>query len=313
MKKHLPLVLLALTGAATLAYGQGNPLAGLRDAAKNAEKKDTAKDGRSGAEQALKNYYGNAAKVNITGEHEANGVRIYTADVSNTTGQSTATVTEHGELIETGVPAANNSLPQHVREVTQELFKSAPADVDTVERHVYYVTITMGGKNARLSIDAAGRIVGMKSPNQLHEDAPTNEQSTSGAQRQQIEKLVKQRLPEASVTDVKAALHDPGYYEASYNSRNGHGYIILNPNNDVVWYYVPMARTELPKAVQHTIDTVLKGEQIKATGISHERIYKVTENVGTDQITFRVHTNGDVDNITEKAEKAVTAGHRTGK
>ena len=320
MKKHLALVVLALTGAATLAYGQGNPLAGLRDAAKNAEKNreekknQTPKQGQGAAEEALKNVYGNTAQVKITGEHEINGTKVYTAEVSNPTGQSTATATEYGDVIEAGRPAANNTLPQPVREVTQDLFKAPPADVDFVDRNCYYVTITSGGHFARLAIDAAGRIIGLKSPNQLHADAPRNEPSASGQQRQQIEKLVHERLPEAKVTDVKPALHDPGYYEVFYSSREGNGgYIIINPSNDVAMYYLPLARNELPKAVQHTIDTVLKGEQIKSTGAAHERIYRVTENVGTDQITFRVHSNGDVENVTEKTERAVTAGHRTGK
>jgi hypothetical protein len=319
MKKHLALVVLALTGAATLAYGQGNPLAGLRDAAKNAEKNreekksQPAKQGQAAAEEVLKNYYGATAQVKITGEHEINGVKVYTADVTNPTGQSTATATEFGDVIEAGRPAANNTLPQAVREVTQDLFKAPPADVDFVDRHCFYVTIASGGHNSRLAIDAAGRIIGLKSPNQLHEDAPGNEQSASGQQRQQIEKLVHDRLPEAKVTDIKPALHDPGYYEAFYTSRDGRGYIIINPSNDVAMYYLPLARTELPKAVQRTIDTVLKGEQIKTTGAAHERIYRVTENVGADQITFRVHSNGDVEDISEKAERAITAGHRTGK
>jgi hypothetical protein len=314
MKKHLPLALLALTGAATLSYAQNNPLSGLRDAARNAEKNNqTPKDGRSAAEEALKKFYGNSAQVKITGEHEANGVKVYTADVSNSAGKSIAMATEHGDVLETGVPAANNNLPEPVREVTQGLFKTAPSDVDSVERHTYFVTINGGAHNYMLTLDATGRILDIKSPNQLREDAPGNAQTVTGQQKQQIEKLVQQHFPGSSITEVRTAIHHPGYYQVFFNEREGRGYVIINPNNDVAMYYVPRTRNDLPRPVEQTLNTVLKGEQVKSIGLARERVYRVTENVGNDQIVLRVYSNGDVENLSERTEHAITAGHRTGK
>src|SRR5262249_11784944 len=162
---------------------------GLQKAAKNAENKSSAERGHGAAEEALKGYYGKNAQIKISGEHEVNGVKVYVADVANGAGKATAMATEYGDLLETGLPTNNANVPEAVREVTQGLFKTPPADVDNIERHDYFVTIGGGaGHNYMLTLDATGRILDIKSPNQLKEDAPGNEQAASGQQKQQIEK-----------------------------------------------------------------------------------------------------------------------------
>lgn len=315
MKKHLLYTFVALTGAATLSYAQQNPINAVREAARNASGQNSAsaEQGRGAAEKAIEKYYGNGAKVKIAGEHEVNGVRVYTADVTYSGGSTVASATADGHLIETGRPSSANALPEAVRQVTQGVFQATPSNIDDIENHYFYAHLASGGHTYIVKIEATGRIIEIKSPEQLREDAAKNEQTAAGAQRQQIEKLVQQHFPKARVTDVRTALHMPGYYQAFVSEAEGSGYIILSPQNEVAMYRLPQTRNELPQAVQRTLSTVLKGDQIKAVGRGVDREFRVSENVGTEQVTLWVGLNGDVERVGEKAERAITAGHRTGK
>jgi hypothetical protein len=250
--------------------------------------------GRELAEKALRDYYGPTADARIEGPGvEVNGVHVYEADVKNRDGSAQATVTSTGEVITMGVPESIEVIAAGARE-TARLFKVPPRAVSREDLHAYYAVVK--GPDARpciVEFDAAGRIRDIKTSLEIREDAVAPR--VGGPAAQQLADLTARRFAHMEVDGVFTATHDPGYFNVAFKNKHGRGWAIINPNNDVTEWRYPIARTELPDAVQRSIERELRGERILQVEMGAARLYRIAQLVGGEEIVYLVKPDGAVD------------------
>lgn len=300
MRKHALL--------AALALGAMGGVSGMVIAAPPAAPANPA---FAAAESALHEYYGPDAQLRHMQEWEQNGQKVEYYAVTAKDFQGTATVTQHGELLMTGVNVHQQQLQQPVLQVLQ-LFKVQPNTVAQQEFHNYYVTVNgPGNQPYSIEIDAVGRVVSVHLPNQMAEElsgrpAPANI-------RDQISGLAQQRFPGAVIEGIFEAPHDPGYYRVNFHDAKGPGWAIMSQANDIRDRRLPFSREGLPAPVTTTLTGAFAADNIQYVQRGNERVYQAIENVQGEQLTLHIRPNGQVDSVSsatsKTAEDASTAAH----
>lgn len=300
MKKQLLFGVISMVVGAGLALAAPpiNPAAGTNTGAAGvpagvpgAALQAAAKNSGGAALQSLRQYYGPKAQLKKVQQWNDNGVDVEYYSVTMNGGQASASVTSRGDLITTGVPVTIANLPPAVQQ-TVGLFRAQPAHLVQQDTHNYNLSAkSASGQKYVIEVNSVGRIIEIRSPEQLREDAGSNR---SGQLPAQVAQIARQRFGTMTIDGGAPAVRDPGYYTVFFHSSAGQGWAILNANNDVPEYHTPIPLTSLPPAVMQTIKTQLNGDQITNVTMGTDRLYQVTEKLSGETLVMYIRPNGTV-------------------
>jgi hypothetical protein len=281
---------LALSGAAAIGLSKDAGLQGLAARAPF----EHHEHGHELAEKVLREKYAGVAQVHILDSFEVNGVKVFNAAiVCEGIGEAKTSITATGEILTAGLPQPLNGLPPLALE-TARLFKTPATAVAREDIQAYYFEVKgPGGLPFNVELDAAGRIRDIKSSQEIFEDAL--EEKQGGPMHRRMTEVALRRFPGIVISNIYKAKHDPGYYHVSFSENGRRGWAIMNPENDVTEWRIPLHHDKVPVAVVATIEHELRGNKVADVQVGGSRVYQIKQLVAGEQIVMLVKPNGTVD------------------
>ena len=268
-------------------------------------------------EQTLKGTYP-GAQYQIREGPAVNGVKLYHADITTPQWQTTASLTENGDLLLAGFQETAETIPAAVRATVQSLFKNAE-DFDAFFATSYYVYLEPagGGGQYQIRLDAAGRLLEVVNQAQLSQQmqAATEPKALTGADAKPMADAVLKLDANAKIQSVKPWNNTPDLFIVSFTQGDENGYFIVDRTGRRQSERLGIAADQLPEPVRRTVSEVFKADRIVNVQRGQMRVVHVTQQIGGEPVTLKIHPNGSIMDI-ERAgavpedEKAVVAGHK---
>ena len=271
--------------------------------------------GRKVVDDALAQMYPNASH-DVREPKRVNGVEVYDVDIRTKDGQNTfAQVTEYGDFLVSGAPSAAEAAPAAVREATEGLFRSAP-ETDAFLATNYYVYIRPeGGHEYQLRVDAAGRLLDIRSLKELHADVPESRRERAPeSEHARLVEAARSRFGEVEVKEMFRSPDAPGVYTVTLTRDGRKGFVTVGENNAVYSQRTDIDARELPEPIVRTVRDVFKAD-IRNAEKGETQYWQFRQRVGDDTLTMKIRPTGEIlditsDNPIPEDERAATAGAR---
>src|SRR5206468_4151083 len=142
---------------------------------------------------------------------------LYEVDVAPPTGQPfRAVATERGDIVSSAQHLDGNTpLPPGIAALTRDIFRVAPADLWAMTATYYWVTVAApgarigataqeaGSQQYAIRFDPIGRVLEVKSPEQLHATGWRTFADAPAPVAQRLQQVGQQHVPGAAVAGVK--------------------------------------------------------------------------------------------------------------
>lgn len=275
--------------------------------------------GRTRAERSLAGLYP-GAKFEITQPKAVNGINVYDAVVHTPGGDTLAQVTDYGDFLVSGSPIPPEQAPAGVREATQDLLQGATTtDADALIATNYFVYLNSGKRQYQLRLDAAGRLLDIKSQSELRQEDPDKRmEKLPDSERQRLTKAAQTRYGGAKVTDMYRYHQGEGFALANVVVDGREGFVTVDPQGNVVSQRLRMEVGELPPPVTRTVNELFQGNKITHAERGETHYWQFERRVGDETLTMRLAATGDIvsldsDMPVKEEEKAVVAGEKAKK
>jgi len=283
MKRHLMVALFAV-GAAGTAYDA--------DAAERQK-------GRGTVDQALEQLY--PAKAGhehyVKDPREVNGVQVYDVDVKAPGGTTFAQVTEYGDFLVSGAPVDGREAPPPVREVVEGLFKETP-NVDAFVATYYYVYTRTGDKAYELRLDAAGRLLDVKTQSSVNAEVPKKQTEAAQSEHERLVQAARSRFGEVAITGMYEWWEaSPDFYVVNVQRDDDKGFVIVGPGGTIYSQRMDIDTNQLPEPVVRTVDEVFRAD-IRNAQKGEQQYWQFRQPVGEETLTLRIRPSGEILDIT---------------
>jgi len=235
---------------------------------------------------------------------EINGVTVADVTVQTRDGdEALARVTEYGDFLVSGAPADKSDLPQAVRQTTQSVFKGG-ADANALVATYYYINIDAGNAVYQLKADAAGRLLDLRTEQQLERRAGQERTPAAEDQQQRLTRIVSEEVEGAEIGDMFEWDEAPGFHLVQYTLDGKPGFVIVDASDNVFSRRTTIEWDDLPTPVMRAVEALFNVESVRAVQKSEQTYYQFEKQVGDELMTMRLHPSGDVMSIvTDKPVK----------
>lgn len=252
------------------------------------------------AHQAIAGVYGKMnAKTDFFAKHVVNGVTVWEVNVKTPSAETTAVVTDGGEFIMQGFPAAMAEVPKPVQNTVQDLLRTTPQNLSRVKTYEYLVTVKAGeNEKYDLHIDAAGRVIGAEHFEHRHYANPSQFPEAQPADRQALSEVVARDWPGAQVREARLVSPEWGIYYVAITEHGANGWAeITRSNGFVSMASHPLEASKLPAPVTKTMSDFFKADQIVAVHDFREELFDAEQTAGGETINFLIHRDGLVEKV----------------
>jgi hypothetical protein len=328
MRSQFLCAALALGAISTVSMAK-NELGQLIDAATGQKSQGSTQEPAAVRQAVEKAYPGSQSQVQD--KRTENGIQIYDVRITPKSGPATfATLTGSGEFLSSGNDLGANpqNLPADVKEFAEGIWKNPPTDVRAMQSTYYYVNVGAGGagntagaadRNSHtyeLRFDPAGRLIDIKSPNQIrHADWQTLANAPADV-TSQLEQFVRQRYAGSQPVAVKMIPKAPGFYQVRFTLNGGDGWMITDANHNISDEATTLPIGQLPPAINATLTNTFNGDHVIWAARDEVRYYQLRETIGNQLLTMRVQPDGNVLSVHngERAGQAIpAAAHQNGR
>ena len=316
MRLHKPVICLFLAAGTTAFIG--GPARAQDDRDRDEDRRERREGerahGREVVDKALAQMYPDASH-DVREPKTVNGIRVYDVDIRTNAGQNTfAQVTEYGDFLVSGVPATAEAAPAAVREATEGLFRDAP-DTDAFLSTSYYVYIRApGGEDYQVRLDAAGRLLDIRSLKELHAEVPEKRESAPDSEHNRLVEAARSRFGEVEIKEMFRSPDAPGVYTVTLTRDGRKGFVTVGENNAVYSQRTDIDTRDLPEPVVRTVRDVFSAD-IRNAEKGETQYWQFRQRVGDDTLTLKIRPTGEImdvtsDNPIPQDERAATAGAR---
>lgn len=293
--------------AAALAAGIGASTAGFAQESKR----------DPDVNKTLQRAYPNS-RTEITGVETINGVKVFSVNVSDDRGKSTAQITEYGDFLTYGASQPWKATSKMVQDKLGQMFQSEPQDIQLFRRTSYVLDVPVKGqegqkepKTYRIRFDPVGRVIDIMDAEAVAAARPSELPDVKDEQlAKQLEKIARERyIGEKPQLQRVVQSEVPGFYEVDFKGAA----VTLNEKGQILRVREDRPGTELPLPVRKSIDELVKSS-LRAQRVEEEFFQFTQQSPTGNQVVIKMRPNGDIIDVVnvqaQQDDQAVTAGQK---
>jgi hypothetical protein len=268
-------------------------------------------------EAALKRHYV-GYEWKITGHREVYGVGVNDVAIKDKDGESTAAITDEGDMLFAGYPAPKNKIAGPVELVLKDLFKTQPADVDRMRATTYLVLLkASNGGQCQVDFDAVGRVKEIKTLHDLKGKVEVLEghEIKDEATTKRMESFVDRNFgKEAKVDAIHAVPTLENFYNLEVTESDGRKMQVVTDGNNLFSTKHEIKQDQLPAAVSKTLTEMFNTDKVESVFRRTHEFYQIQQPCPNGEtMAMQINITGEVTRVNLKGgagEEAVTASHR---
>lgn len=264
--------------------------------------------------EAVQRAYPNA-QSHVTGSQDINGVKVYNVAITSPQGQSTAQVTDAGDILISADPAGAKNLPAPVSQLLSALFKKPPQNVQAYHVTRYLIDVRVNNKPLRLVVDPVGQLVEIRDAQQIAEEDNLKFPEAKEDQRRGVQPTAEHHYPNSKLQKVYQYPEAPDFFVAEVMTPdNHHARITMNGASDIVATRLEIDPSQLPRAAVQAVNQIFNTDNVQHAYRFRGEYYRIVEpgNKG-GELVMQIKPSGEIIHLenteAQAVERAVTAGH----